>query len=415
MEAGDPASEARSRTSSDAADGVPGRLRRETRGTVEAGAGREPEPAPRAGLRCLVVALYPPGSAPSSRFRCEQFFAPLAERGVEMRLAPFFSEAGYAARRRGAFLGIAGALLAGAARRLRLLFGGPRADVVLVHREAAPVWSTVLEWALKRLHKVPVVYDFDDAIWLQQPGHGPVKHRLRSGAKLDRLVRLADVVIAGNAYLADHARALAADVRVIPTVVDTEARFATLHEHREGPVTIGWTGSASSVTYLRSLAPVLRDVAAIRDVRFLFISDQFARLGLEHVEEVPWSEATEVSALARVDIGLMPLSDDAWTRGKCGFKIIQYMALGIVPVASPVGANRAIVTDGVDGILCEGPEAWRAALVGLIDDPTRRAEIGARARQTAVARYSLASQLPALEAALRDAAGVSAGSRAGPR
>jgi glycosyltransferase involved in cell wall biosynthesis len=212
-------------------------------------------------------------------------------------------------------------------------------------------------------------------------------------------------VIAGNAFLAEYARAYRRDVTVIPTVVDTARRFNLVREHGPGPVTLVWTGSASTTGYLQALAPVLRAVQARRDVRFLFISDVFPPMGLERVEEVPWSEATEVTALARGDIGLMPLPDDEWARGKCGFKIIQYMALGLVPVASAVGANRDIIEDGIDGFLCRDEADWTRALLAAIDDVDLRRRIGRTARAKAEARYSLARQVDRLAAVLTGGGG----------
>lgn len=281
----------------------------------------------------------------------------------------------------------------------------PPADLVLVHREAMPGPSAAVEWWLKRVHGLPLALDFDDALWLRPAGVGRLVHALRIGGKFDHLLGLADMAIAGNAHLGVHARAHAGTVEVIPTVVDTERRFAALHLHRPGPLVIGWTGSRSTVGYLAALAPVLARVAAMRPVRLVVIADHFPDLGPGiEVERVPWSEETEVAALIGCDIGLMPLPDDPWTRGKCGFKIVQYMALGIVALASPVGANAAIVTDGVDGFLCATPEDWVARAILLADRPEMRAEMGRRARATAERRFSVAAQAPRLAAALRHAA-----------
>lgn len=356
-------------------------------------------------MRCLIIAPYPEGTAPSSRFRYEQFLPGLRSMGWVVEIAPFFDAPGYRSIKCGGFGTRVAAMAIGLWRRLFLVLAPPQSEVVLLHREAVPVASGAIEWILRRIHRRRIVYDFDDAIWLGGPGVSPLRHKLRTGGKTERLIAMSDVVLAGNAYLAAHAARHARDVRVVPTVVDTETRFTGLHVHRPGRATIAWTGSASSFRYLEGMATVLRRVEADRPVSFLVISDVFADLGVRDVEEVAWSESTEVEVLRRADIGLMPLPDDAWTRGKCGFKIIQYMALGIVPVASPVGANCEIVEHGVDGFLCDTDDAWHETLLRLIDDAELRARMGAAARRTAVERYSVASQLPRLDEALRDAAG----------
>lgn len=346
--------------------------------------------------RVRVLSLYPEGIVPCARFRYEQFVGPLAERGIVLDIDPFFSPRGYRAAVRGGTVARLAAGLGGLARRIRLLLLGPRASIVWVHRQATPLPSRLVEWAMKHLWRARVVYEFDDAVWLPQEERHRLGHWLLNGGKIPRIVADADAVIAGNGYLADYARAGAADVTVIPTVVNTGCTFNTVRSHGPGTVTIGWTGSSSTFGCLEAIAPVLREIEAERDVRFLFIGDVFRPLGLARAEEVRWSVATEVSALARCDIGLMPLPDNAWTRGKCGFKIVQYMALGIVPVASAVGANLDIIDDGADGFLCRSDADWKRTLLAAIDDPELRARIGRAARAKAERQYSVASQVDRL-------------------
>ena len=357
--------------------------------------------------RVRVLGLYPPGTAPGARFRCEQFVAPLSRRGISVQIDPFFSAAGYRAYRNGGRVARVLAVLTGLARRLALLAKGPRADTVWVYKQAMPVASRVVEWSMKHLWRRRVVYEFDDAVWRPQFKHQRLSYRFKAGGKIPRIIADADAVIAGNAFLADYARRYRRDVTIIPTTVDTAGRFNLRREHADGPVTLAWTGSATTTGYLQALAPVLRAVQAQRDVRFRFISDIFPAMGLAQVEEVPWSEDTEVSALAGGDIGLMPLPDDEWTRGKCGFKIIQYMALGLVPVASAVGANVEIIEHGVDGFLCRDDAEWTRVLLAVIDDAALRRRIGAAARAKVKARYSLDGQVDRLAAVLtgREVAG----------
>lgn len=351
-------------------------------------------------IRVRVLSLYPPGVAPGARFRYEQFVAPLSSLGISVEIDPFFSAAGYRAYRYGGRGARVVSILGGLLRRLALIVRGPRAGTVWVYKQATPIASRVVEWSMKHIWRRRVVFEFDDAIWRPQFDRHRFVYRLSAGGKIPRIIADADAVIVGNAFLAQYARRHSNNVKVIPTVLDTVHRFNQVHAHTDGPVTLAWTGSATTTGYLERLAPVLRAVQARRDVRFLFISDVPPQMGLSGVEEVLWSEATEVAALARGDIGLMPLPDDEWTRGKCGFKLIQYMALGLVPVASAVGANVEIIDDGVNGFLCRDDAEWMQTLITAIDDMALRCRIGAAARAKAEAQYSLAGQVERVAAVL---------------
>lgn len=245
--------------------------------------------------------------------------------------------------------------------------------------------------ALARRHKL--VFDFDDAIWTSEKGDRSLFARLRTKARLASVLKRSAVVMAGNDYLADYARRFNRNVVVVPTVVDCDLYPARRHAEAR-VVTLGWVGHSVNFKYLAALGDVLRRLAAVRPVRLLVVADQaFHAEGLE-VENRPWAEDTEVANILEMDIGLMPLADDEWTRGKCGFKAIQYMAAGIPPVASRVGMNVQLVEHGVDGFLAGNSREWFEALSLLCSDAALRQRVGQAARQKVHARYSLRSTGP---------------------
>jgi len=230
------------------------------------------------------------------------------------------------------------------------------------------------------------VFDFDDAIF---EGRGTRK-------KFPRLIALADRVIAGNSYLAAAAGAPDKTV-VIPTAVDAE-RFAAQPARgtRGADVVVGWTGLSSNYRQLATAAPAIARALQRTGARFLAISNAPPPAALDGLrpEFLPWRPETEVDDLARIDVGVMPLPDLPYERGKCAYKLIQHMALARPVVGSPVGANRDVVTDGVDGFLPVSDAAWEDALVRLITDADLRRQIGLRARARVAAAYCLDAVVP---------------------
>lgn len=267
-----------------------------------------------------------------------------------------------------------------------------QADLIFIQREAFMTGSVRFERALARTGK-PVIFDFDDAIWLLDVSEANKRLSwLKDPSKTARIIRMADLVIAGNQYLADYARQFHERVEVIPTVVDTD-RYP-LHTgvpSPQGPVTIGWTGSYTSLTHLRGALPMLQQLhQRLGDrVRFRIISDRDLVVPGLPIENVRWRSATEAADLAAIDIGIMPMPDDEWSKGKCGFKGLQYMALGKPVLLSAVGVNNTIVQDGFNGYLAASTEEWISKLEKLVHDSELRARLGAQARLTVEQRYSV--------------------------
>lgn len=343
----------------------------------------------------------------SSRLRFLDFLPALRAAGVEVTPAPLFGDdylrALYAGRRQGP-----AALAAAYARRLGDLLRARRYDLVWLEKEALPWLPAWVERAL--LGGVPYVMDLDDA-WYHRYGlHRSGLVRGVLGGKLEALAGKARLVVAGNDHLADWARASGArDVLVLPTVIDLE-RYPPQPPPQKlpagRPFTVGWMGSPSSAPYLDLVAPALAGLAG--RARLLLVGAHGAEpaglpAGLP-VEHAAWSEDGEAALLARFDAGIMPLLDGPWERGKCGYKLIQYMAAGRPVVASPVGVNTTLVHEGENGFLAADAAGWAAALGRLADDPDLRARLGAAGRRLVEERYSLQAVAPRLADALRGAA-----------
>lgn len=257
-------------------------------------------------------------------------------------------------------------------------------DVIYFQRPLVEFPITAIERAAARGRAS--VFDFDDAIFLG----------LGNRRKVRSIIEIADQVVTGNRYLAEFADA-PGKTTVIPTVVDSD-RFAfhPPRDRRGKDVVIGWTGLRGNYPQLMTAAPALRKVIERTGAQLLVISNgtpprELSELGARYL---PWTAAREVEDLAEIDIGLMPLPDTPFTRGKCAFKLIQYMALGRPAVASPVGANCEVVTDGVDSFLPRSLAEWEDHLIALVDDPDLRARVGRAGRSRIEAAYSLAAVLP---------------------
>ncbi len=362
--------------------------------------------------RVLIVAPYPFGKAPSQRFRFEQFLDAFEAAGIRTEFVAFWAERHWPAiySRGGLFFKI-GATLSGFLRRFFLLFRTGRFDAVLIHREATPVGPPWWEYAVAKIWGKPIIYDFDDAVWLpnNSAANEKIAGRFKAHGKTARIIGMSRTVTAGNDFLAEYARNFCSDVCVIPTTVDTEKRHnrIKIHEDKSEPI-IGWTGSHSTIRQLIPLFDLLEKLRAELPFRFLLISDEAPPNMPDFAHFRKWSKASEIDDLAEIDIGVMPLFDSDWERGKCGFKAVQYSALGIPSVVSDVGVNRKIVRDGETGFLCEplplqSAERWKKALTRLLRDRHLRADTGAAARKYAEANYSVRAVRGAYTAALKGA------------
>ncbi len=270
-------------------------------------------------------------------------------------------------------------------------------DVVILERELFSDGSCDLEQELRGIAR-RLVLDIDDGLFVLN------RH------KFEVLCGLSDQVIAGNDLLATRTRPINPCVTVIPTCVDVE-RYSQISNHKSQisnpPLILGWTGTAANIEYLEVLREPLKTLSREFDLELRVIAESdrplrklgFDRAGIR-TRFVRWSEATEIAELCAFDIGLMPMRDTDWTRYKCGLKILQYMAVGVPAVASPVGVNSEIIHHGVNGWLATTPDEWLFVLRQLVSEPVRRAVVVEAARNTVEQRYSVTAQLPRLIACL---------------
>jgi len=282
-------------------------------------------------------------------------------------------------------------------------------DAVCVHR--AFLSAPEIRW-LQRCGR-GYVFDFDDAIMFRDSTQGRLVSRQR-WRRFRRTAAGARLAVAGNAYLAAQARRAGAAVTVIPTPVDVDTYAGATRGTADGPV-VGWIGTAANFVYLRSVVPALQALSARHpDVVLKVVADRDFEAGGVRVVNKRWSLAEEASDLGSFDVGIMPLVDDAWTRGKCAVKILQYFAAGLPVVCSAVGMNREIVQHGRSGYFAETPEEWAARLEELLVDAARRRAFGATGRGLVVRAYSLEAIAPAFVEALLGPAGGGDASRVPP-
>jgi len=294
-----------------------------------------------------------------------------------------------------------------AVRRYRDVRRARMFDAVFLQREAFFGGWPVFERAFKA-RGARIVLDFDDAIWLLDVSAANRKFGwLKRPQKTAEIAGLADLVIAGNAFLADYARGYNENTIVIPTTIDTTSYSRATPRRASGPVCVGWTGSTTTIRNFETGVPYLAQIKAKYGdgVRFRVVGDASYRCEALGIQGEAWDAAAEVETLSDMDIGIMPLPDETWSKGKCGLKGLQFMALDIPVVMEGLGANREIVTDGADGFLASNPTEWVAKLSALVESVDLRMRIGSAGRRTVEARYSVLSQKAAYSAALRSVCG----------
>ena len=350
-------------------------------------------------MKILFLVPYPRNEAPSQRFRYEQYLGVLLAEGHLIRVNSFLRAPwGNIMSKEGRWIRKILAILIGAGGRMISLLRAPFFDFIFIHREAAPMGPPVIEWILAKVLRKRIIYDFDDAIWLtDRKNEGTFTAVIKWRNKVKSICRWSYKVSCGNEFLQNYALNYNKRSILNPTTIDAfglHKRSNFVREHGADKVVIGWTGSYTTLKYLQLLEPVLKALEIRHsNVSFLVIADQAPSLGLRSVVFRKWSLETEIADLAQMDIGVMPLENDIWSQGKCGFKALQYMSMEIPAVASPVGVNNKIVIDGVNGFLCDTESAWLEKLERLIDDRELRSRLGAAARKFVEKNYSVASNL----------------------
>ncbi|PRY11560.1 glycosyltransferase involved in cell wall biosynthesis [Pontibacter ummariensis] len=341
-------------------------------------------------MRLLFVVPYPHGEAASQRYRVEQWLPILDMHEIKYEVAPFWScqtwQVLYKPRHaRQKSIG----LLAGFIKRCALLFRLPAYDFVFIHREATPVGPPWFEWIAAKVFRKKIVFDFDDAIWLPNTtASNKMAASFKWHGKTRSICRWSDKVSCGNNYLLSFAQKHNQKVVLLPSVLDTVHLYHHRKEQR-AEVVLGWIGSHSTLLYLQLIEPVLQRLEQKYRFRFVVIADQPPQLQLQSLEFRKWKAEREVQDLLELNIGLMPLPDSEWAKGKCAFKALQYMALGIPAVVSAVGANIQAVPNGKAGFACSTAEEWYEHLEQLINNPELREQMGANGQEWVRQHYSL--------------------------
>lgn len=341
--------------------------------------------------RFVIIAPYPRGEAPSQRFRFEQYLAFFEEQGYRIEFYPFLSDKTWKALyKEGSFFAKAFGMLGSFWRRFVLMFKLRSADVIFIHREASMIGLPVFEWIIAKVLRKKYIYDFDDAIWLPNYSEANARfQRLKAYGKVKKVMKWAHCISAGNEHLAGYAQQYNDRVMVIPTTIDLEnVHTLSSNQQVEKPI-IGWTGTHTTMNYLNELVPVLQELEKTHNFVFRVISNQAPEFALKSLEFVKWNKQTEIEDLAAINIGVMPLTDTIWAQGKCGFKGLQYMALEIPSVMSPVGVNTSIVEHEKNGFLCSSAEEWKETLILLLESEALRTQIGKAGYETVKAHFSV--------------------------
>jgi glycosyltransferase involved in cell wall biosynthesis len=348
-------------------------------------------------VRILLLSRYGPLGA-SSRLRSYQYLPYLISNGFEITVAPLFGDDYVAELYRGK-VSVFG-VMCSYFSRIMWLWRARKFDLIWVEKEALPWLPSWIELSLLPSY-VSFVVDYDDALFHKYDQHRWSIVRLVLRNKIDAVMRQSNMVLVGNNYLGTRAKkAGARRIEWLPTVVNF-SRYFVAPRKASSNITIGWIGSPSTAKYLKLLVPVLMKLVAAYDVRIVAVGANADQLRGLPIEVHPWSEACEVSEIQQFDIGVMPLPDEPFERGKCGYKLIQYMACGKPVVASPIGVNKVIVRDGVNGFLASTLDEWEKYLRLLCDSADLCRTIGVAGRELVESEYSLQIAAPRLESLLR--------------
>jgi glycosyltransferase involved in cell wall biosynthesis len=346
-------------------------------------------------------------AAPSSRYRMLQFLPALAQQSIDVEVCPLLGDwymAGLLANRHPPLSALADAYR----HRVQQLLRRRRPDLIWVERELLP-W---LPWPLERAllgASTPILLDLDDSQFHRYDRHRSGLVRGVLGSKIDRGMAAARIVACGSPYIAERAaRSGAGRVVDLPTAIDLDRYPAAPVPRGDGAFVVGWIGTPGNTHYLSAIQEPLRRLAAEMPLRIVVIGGQTGFLDGLPVEYRAWSEDGEVEALQGIDVGVMPLPDLPWERGKCGLKLLQYMAAWKPTVASPVGVNQVLVEPGITGFLADTAQDWCEALRRLRSDALLRRAMGIAGRNRVERSYSLAGTVPLLAALMREAAGVGA-------
>lgn len=343
--------------------------------------------------KIIFIAPYPKGEAPSQRFRFEQYIDLLIKDGYEIQYESFidiktwgilYSKGNYFNKT----IGVINSFI----KRWILILKINKSDIVFIHREMSHIGPPIFEFLLSKVFRRKYIFDFDDAIWLPNFSQNNAKfHKLKAYWKVKYCIKWAFKISAGNSYLAKYALKYNANVTILPTTIDLKNHHNKVTNYESNELTIGWTGTHTTMHYLDFIIPILEDLEKDYKFTFVIISNQKPSFKLKSLKFIKWTKESEIQDLATFNVGIMPLTDDIWSQGKCGFKGLQYMSLGIPTIMSPVGVNKQIVTHNINGLLANTSEEWKSCLIQLIENKDLRILLGKNGLQTVMEKYSVDS------------------------
>lgn len=350
---------------------------------------------------------YPTESA-SNRYRVEQFIPYLKGNGFKCDLKPFMDSYYYKLLyKKGHIFKKVIYFLYYSLRRLCQLFTVPMYDAVFIHRSIYPFGDAFNEFIIKKIFRKPIIFDFDDAIYVnvKTKSNGWISWLKCNEKRTRHIVMLSDRVIVGNSYLASYVKQYNENVTIIPTVI-LLSKYAVKNDinrsDKNGCIYIGWIGSPGSTSYLNILKTVMNKITKKYNVKFILIGADKNQFNIDNPNVIikEWKQATEMDDLESLDIGINPIIDDEFSRGKCGFKVIQYMAKGICAVSSPVGINSDIIDDGINGYLANNEDDWTEKLSILIESKELRDTFGKEGRRLVEKNFCVENTVPKFQAVI---------------
>lgn len=345
--------------------------------------------------RVLIIANHRQDRSPGQRFRIEQYIKFLRQNNFEITFSNlitekedniFYSNGRYFAK----FI----LLLKCAYRRYKDVRRASDFDIIFIYLEAFFMGKVFFEKMIARKNK-NIIFDFDDSIWLNNVSQGNANLKwMKSTLKTSEIIKLSKMIFAGNNYLAEYALKFNKNVKIIPTTIDTEYHKKITGIKKNNSICIGWTGTLTTLKHFETAVSALIKIKQKYQSKAYFkvIVNFPYELEILKINTIKWNKNTEIEDLCEFDIGIMPLPDDEWSKGKCGFKGLQYMALEIPTIMSPVGVNTEIIKDGINGFLASSEDEWVEKLSLLIESQGLRSKIGKAGRQTVMEKYSVESQ-----------------------
>jgi glycosyltransferase involved in cell wall biosynthesis len=342
-------------------------------------------------MKILFLAPYPKSIAPSQRFRFEHYLTALNKNNIDFDYKTFIGVNEYKTIfKPGNLFKKTFIILKGFLKRALVLFTLKQYNFIFIHREAAPLGPPVLEWLIAKVWRKKIIYDFDDAIWIPLSSDAnPIAAQIKCTWKVGKICKWSTIVTTGNQFLANYALQFCNDVRIIATVVDTEKVHNIIKDQEEEPLTIGWTGTFTNFIHLPLVTQAIKKLEEKYAFNFLIIADKDPALNDIKYNYQKWSKESEINDLIKMNIGIMPLIKTDVQLGKCAFKAIQYMSLGIPAVVSPVGANCEVVQDGINGYWADNEDEWYNRLEKLIINSEERSLKGKLAKQCIDGKYSV--------------------------